>query len=266
MNKLFYPIGLLIALVAFSLSANHLHQSLSSYYDFVALMMVIGGTIAVSVITLPLEHLKDIVRGFKMAFYPNSHNSRNLLQTALKLVAARRINEAQELPVAGLPAQILKEGFELLELGIDKSRLEQIMTERIFQGVKRLRRVGNSVKNLAKYPPAFGLMGTVLGLVNLMRQISAGMDAKQTGVEMAVALVATLYGLIVSNLVIYPAAEAILKHVHDESDAAEIALQTVMLAADQASLLEAQEMLNSHVADESRFDILTMSGDGEAVA
>lgn len=53
-------------------------------------------------------------------------------------------------------------------------------------------------------------MGTVLGLVNLMRGISAGLDAKDTGVQMAVALVATFYGLIFANLIVNPAGEAIL--------------------------------------------------------
>jgi chemotaxis protein MotA len=158
--------------------------------------------------------------------------------------------------VPELTARILREGSELIQLGLSTERIEVILNERVFQAGRRMRRVGTAVRNLAKYPPAFGLMGTVLGLVNLMRGISTGLTAQQTGLEMAVALVATMYGLLIANFIVNPAGEMIMKKAHEDEESAEIALQAVILAADKTSALEAQEILNSYVDVRHRIDVV----------
>lgn len=258
MSRILYPLGLLIATVAFGLAVRALHQSFSSYYDFVAAVMVFGGTLAVATITLPWEHSRDILRGFSDLMWPKTRDHRSTITTGLTLVGNPASNPgfANSLP-NGLPKQILEDGAELISLGFAADKIQSILKERVYQSGKRLRRVANSVRALGKYPPAFGLMGTVLGLVNLMRGIAAGLDAKQTGVEMAVALVATFYGLIVANLLITPAGEAILRRAQEEEDDAELALQAVLLAAENSSLLEAQELLNSFVPPERQVNIIS---------
>ncbi len=90
-----------------------------------------------------------------------------------------------------------------------------------------------------------------------MRAITEGMDPRQTGVKMALALVATLYGLIVANFIVAPIGEAITKRVGLEQFHAEIALQSVLLAADRVSLLKSQEMLNSYVSKKQRVNIIS---------
>ncbi|MBX9766562.1 MAG: MotA/TolQ/ExbB proton channel family protein, partial [Bdellovibrionales bacterium] len=135
-------------------------------------------------------------------------------------------------------------------------RIETILRERVFQSTKRYKKVANAFKTLAKYPPAFGLMGTVLGLVNLMLTITKGVDAKEAGLEMAVALVATLYGLILSNLVLNPAGEYVMKEAQGEEEFGEVALQAILLLSQRTSLLESQELLNSFVGDQHQVDLL----------
>lgn len=152
----------------------------------------------------------------------------------------------------------------MIQLGLGKERIAEILEERVFQTGRRRRRVGTAIRNLAKYPPAFGLMGTVLGLVNLMRGLASGLSAQQTGLEMAVALVATMYGLLLANLFINPAGEMVMKKATEDEDAAEIALEAVMLACDRVSMLEAQEVLNSYVDERYRIDVVggLMTGEG----
>jgi chemotaxis protein MotA len=121
-------------------------------------------------------------------------------------------------------------------------------------------RVSGAIRSLAKYPPAFGLVGTVLGLVSLMRAISQGTNSSEAGLRMAVALVATLYGLLTANLFLNPAGERVSVHTAEEKKAAEIAMQAVLLAADSVSLLEAQEVLNSYVRPDQRVDVFGNAG------
>ena len=89
-----------------------------------------------------------------------------------------------------------------------------------------------------------------------MKAVSEGMPAKETGIKMAIALVATLYGLIVANLILNPAGEQILKNTNNDRDLAEISLQVIVLAAQRVSLLEAQELLNSMVDDHERVNFV----------
>lgn len=252
-----YPLGLLIAFAAIWTSTYHLETPLSSFYDYVALAMVVGGTFAVGVVIIPWSYRFEIWLSFKTLFVGVKDSRQDTLKASMDFVHRTSNGEAwSQLPNQHLGFRILNDGAEMISLGLDPDKIENILRERVYQWGKRSRRVANSLRNLAKYPPAFGLAGTVLGLMQLMRAISGGLDARETGLLMAIALVATLYGILVSNMIINPAGEACLKRTVTEEEAAEIAVTAVRLGADRASLVEAQEVLNSFVSDDMQSSLL----------
>jgi chemotaxis protein MotA len=252
-----YPIALLIACFSLYISSVHLQQAISDYWDFVAFAMVLGGTIAVALMTLPWDSYRDMVAAAKRLFLNRQGDGGVLARECLGFVT-RHVNGGSptETGVDGLAGSVLRDGDELIALGFSRERVREILEERIFQTGERAQRVANAFRSLSKYPPAFGLVGTVLGLVNVMRAVSAGSDAADTGMRMAIALVATLYGLLMANLIINPAGESILKDSVVERKRAELALQAVMLAMERPSLLEAQEVLNSFVSVRDRVSVL----------
>jgi chemotaxis protein MotA len=255
-----FPLAIIIAIGSLYAALKHLNQSVESYFDFVAFMMVIGGTAAVSIVLFPWEYRKDAFRAVALLFRSEKARYRDTIQQCLYLVQqGTRGADKVKLERSSLSSEILQQGLELLTLSFSNERFESIMRERIFHSAKRQRRVANSLRSLAKYPPAFGLAGTVLGLVNIMRGLNQGLDAKQTALEMAIALVATFYGLLASNLLISPAGELILKKAQEEEELAEIALQTLLLLNSGASQLEAQETLNSFVPLNERGDLQNIS-------
>jgi chemotaxis protein MotA len=146
-----------------------------------------------------------------------------------------------------------------MELGLKSHSIERILVDRMEHIFERRNSVANSVKNLAKYPPAFGLVGTVLGLVSLMRAISEGSGAQETGIRMAVALVATLYGLVVANLVINPFGERIARAATEERISCDYAIHIVLLACEGVSLVEGQEAINAWLPPWERTDWLGVS-------
>lgn len=263
-----YPFSLFIAFVAMAISIHHLGQEFKNYYDFVALMMVSGGTVAVAIATIPWEYRRQTMQGFLHLFKRERILYKKFLNNCLQLLSKRTgASPFAEQKGLGLHERIVNEGFELVALGLPSEKIETILKERIFQESRRARRVANSLRSLSKYPPAFGLVGTVLGLVNVMRGVSSGWDAQRTGLEMSVALVATLYGLIVSNLFVNPAGEMVLKKSHEEEELADIAVVAIVLYANNASLLEAQETLNSMVPEQDRLNILGQAlSEGEQAA
>lgn len=250
-----FPAGLFIGFTAFVLAIRHLNQNITVYYDQVALIMVLGGTAAVGLMLVPWDHRRDVMNGFLDLFRPLTLSYRQVLKDCIESMKTNRPVVEQRYK-SSLYGQVLTDGIELVQLDLPKERIEQILLDRVTQYGKRKRKVANSIRSLAKYPPAFGLMGTVLGLVNVMRSVSNGADGKQTALEMAIALIATMYGLIMANLLVSPAGETILKKTVEEETFGEIAIHTVSLMAEKASLLEAQEILNSYAPSEQRVNAL----------
>lgn len=256
-----FPILTLLSGFFISLAVHHLHQSYSNYYDFVALTMVLGGTFSVGVVLLPWEYRRDLWTCFKSLFRPEKRRYKPIVTQCLELLRSEKVPEANA--GQGLYLRVLRDGVELVQLGLSKERIDTILNEKVFQSVKRLKKVGTAIKGLAKYPPAFGLMGTVLGLVNIMKHLAAATDASKLGVEMSVALVATMYGLLVANFFVQPIGELLMKKADEEEEYAEIALEAVLLYKDQASLVEAHEVLSAMVPDEQKlaFDEIMSLGE-----
>ncbi len=250
-----YVLGLVLGLLALRISLFFLNQSVGMYFDDVALVMVFGGTFAVAVISAPWHHFRELRRGLLSIVFGRSASHAAVIESGLRFIQNREV--PRNIGSSTVAGEILRDGQELLSLNFTTQELENILQERLYQAIEKQRQVADYFHSLSKYPPAFGLVGTVLGLVNLMRAITEGMDPRQTGVKMALALVATLYGLIVANFIVAPIGEAITKRVGLEQFHAEIALQSVLLAADRVSLLKSQEMLNSYVSKKQRVNIIS---------
>jgi len=260
-----FPLSIFIAIVSIYLAINHLGQTFASYFDFVAFVMVIGGTFAVSVAIFPWEYKRDLFQSFKMIIVKEEAKYKRVIENCLQLLrgGTKEITK-MNLTRESLYERLLLDGVDMLDLSFNQTRLEHILREKLFHSAKRYRRIANALRSLAKYPPAFGLSGTVLGLVNIMKGLNSGLDAKHVAMEMSLALVATFYGLLIANLFINPAGELVLKKAQEEEDLGEIALQTLLMLNKNASILEAQEVLNSLAPEEQRIDIVDQQNDEAA--
>jgi len=259
-----FPLLLFLGSVCMALAIRYLGQSVASYYDFVALMMVVGGTLSVGIVLLPWEYRSDLRAAARFLFRPEKRRYRDVMKEVLTV-----LREGQLLPPSGAPflyQKILREGLEMIQLGFSRNDLEGILSERVFHSVKRWKKVAAAVRNLAKYPPAFGLMGTVFGLVNVMKHMQGATDASKLGVEMAVALIATMYGLLIANFVVNPLGEILAKKAEEEEEYANIAMEAVLLVKDGRPLLESVELLNSFIPDDQRYSLNTSAYDEPEVA
>lgn len=255
-----FPVSILLVFFAFGASILHLNQSAKDYYDLVALMLVMFGTIAVALVTMPWKYKKDLKNSFQRLFTGQKNDYKKCLTDSMDYLQSPQ-NTAQKIKANDLYAKILIDGYELRSLNIPVEKIEVILNERIQSYMNRQKKISNAIKGLAKYPPAFGLMGTVLGLVNVMTGVSNGADAKNTALKMAIALVATMYGLVVANLFVNPAGELIQKYASDDESLAQIAVEAVILEMNSSSILEAQEYLNSFAPEEYRLNFSTQNTD-----
>lgn len=251
-----YPIGILIALFSLAASIVHLRQDAATFWDFVGAATVFGGTLAVGVIVLPWNYRSTVFKALVGLFRPGKRSSSTIVPECIDFLQELRSGGTPNVVSQGLAGEVLRDGVELISLGFDKSKVHEILEDRIHFSFERYEAVANAIRSMAKYPPAFGLAGTVLGLVTLMKSVSQGADAKQTGALMAIALMATFYGLLVANMVINPAGEHILKTARADRKRAEIALHAILLHLEGVTLLEAQEVLNSYVTQSQRVNVM----------
>lgn len=252
-----YLLGLVLAIASLTAAVIHLAQDMHNYWDFVAFVCVFGGTIAVALMTFPWQYRRLVASSMLRLFSGQRRNDGQIVLQCIDFVKGWQSgNQTYQGEVRTLAGEVLRDGSELMTLGFSQDRVREILDERIHQSFERHQKVSQAMRSLSKYPPAFGLAGTVLGLVTLMRKVSEGADAKQTGFMMAVALMATFYGLLTSNLLVNPAGENMAKTALAEKKQAEIALHAVLLCMQKASLLEAQEIINSYVTKDQRVNLL----------
>ncbi len=250
-----YVLGVIAGFIAIQLSLVFLDQSYNLYFDDVALTMVIGGTLAVGLVSAPWQHREYFFKVLFGVLFGIQKSQKKQIFEALQFI--RNPNSFIKKSPKNIAEELYIDGGELIHLNFSTEDIQAILSERLHQLVAKRHQIAEFFHNLSKYPPAFGLVGTVLGLVNLMRAISEGLDPSQTGTKMALALVATLYGLLMANFIVAPIGEAFSKQVEKERFLGEIALQAIVLAADKESLLKSQEMLNSYISRKSRVNILS---------
>lgn len=250
--------GFILAIVLLRVGMLILGMETSAYYDSVALLIVFGGTFCAAIITYPVPDLVKMVKAFVRIARKNPEEKEFTVQQLVRLA-----QEAQKSKKALMDASedpnlnpFLKDGLELMLSGFTKEDLEEIMSERIFRDREREETYGNLLKTLSKYPPAFGLVGTVLGLVHVMRGVSSGADAATVGLQMALALVATFYGLIFTNFLLVPAGENLINKSAMNLSHRELILEGLMLIYEQKSPMVIQEVLNSYLPPLKRKDYI----------
>lgn len=178
---------------------------LGTFFDVPSLMITVGGTIAATLINFPLNKVIGTVRVAKNAFL---HKEPDPSETISKLVEfgvkARRegilvleeqverendafLQKGLRLAVDGTPPEVIR---EILSRDLD------FLEQRHVTGHKILKAMGGLA-------PAFGMIGTLIGLVQMLRTLD---DPSKIGSGMAVALLTTFYGSMMANLVFLPLA------------------------------------------------------------
>lgn len=246
-------IGFLIINIGFIAASIHLQQGLESYWDFVAFSVVIFGTLSVMFINRPSLSFKTILRNFKMSVFESQTETKQFVNECIAFAKGQGIQSKKKT----IENQFLIDSTELIGLGFNYEKIEGILTQRYQYHAKTVTQIANWLRKNSKYPPAFGLAGTVLGLIHLMRGISDGINPQETGIRMAVALVATFYGLVIANIILNPTGELLLEKLKHDEEKSEVALTTIRLMMEKASLIEIQEELNSFVESENKINILT---------
>jgi chemotaxis protein MotA len=164
-------------------------------------MIVLGGTFAAMLATYSFEQLKTLTPKLKDAFRKPDIDLASDMERILKLVGVARREGLLALDGEDFGDPFLQKGVEMIVDGTDPELFKDIMETTI---AKIEEEEGMSQKILtsgAQYAPAFGMAGTLIGLINMLMNLD---DAATLGPSMSVALVTTFYGVLLANLLFLP--------------------------------------------------------------
>lgn len=225
------------------------------FMDAHAIVIVLGGTLTVGLITFNFKRLFGSLKVVARKILGGQRN--DYLGTIKEIVAIANIyREDPKKALAMVNAKthpFLGDGMKLLvEYGFKAEDLEQILSSAL-RGKKR--RDHEEVKvwhTVSRFPPAFGLLGATLGMIALLETLGEAGSQDRIGPAMAVALVATFYGLIFANLVFIPIAEKLAEVASEELVMRSIIKEGVILIGEKRHPAFIEEYLKSFLAPSLR--------------
>lgn len=168
-----------------------------------SILIVVGGTFMV---TLMEVSLKDFLGSFGIAmkaFFYQTYDANQLIEEAVQLADVARKNGLLALEGQEISNDFLQQGIGLCVDGHDPALVQKMLTRDIDLTIER-HEVGQTMfRNMATMAPAMGMIGTLVGLVQMLANMS---DPASIGPSMAVALLTTLYGAVIANAFATPLA------------------------------------------------------------
>lgn len=198
-------------------------SSLTLFWDTPSFFIVIGGTVAATLVSHPFDQLRRILPLLRVAFVSNLHGPEEVIPQLVHFAekARREGLLAMEEEASTVDDEFLRKGIQLVVDGVDPELVRNVL-EIETNFVEERHQVGQRLfQSMGQYAPAFGMIGTLIGLIQMLSDI-ANPDA--IGIGMAVALITTLYGALLANLVFLPIA-AKLK----EKSSQEVLIREVMI-------------------------------------
>jgi chemotaxis protein MotA len=231
-------IGVVVAF-GLVLTAIFLGGGLGVFVDVPSLLIVVGGTIGAGLINFPL---KTMLGAFKVAKHVMMFKSEDPTERIKQMVefankARREGALALEAELGNVQDKFMKDGVQLIVDGQEPTSIESIMTTEIDYLRDRHSSGADIFTTLAAFAPALGLIGTLIGLVQMLQNMD---DPSKIGPSMAVALLTTFYGAVLANLVFTPMAGKLKKRASEEELLRELTLAGVLCiaAGDNPRLVE----------------------------
>lgn len=182
-----------------------------SFLNLPSAILVLGGTLAAALITYSFGDLGKALLRFigllRREQVVDNKDAERFVRVA-GLWKAGKLQAVEEV-MQGVKSPFMKTGLRLLVDGMPGDAICTVLDWRMRQQESIEHKEAAVFRTMAIYAPAFGMVGTLIGLVNMLRLMGAGATPQQIGTNLAFALITTLYGLVLANAFLKPIAAKI---------------------------------------------------------
>jgi len=195
-------IGILSGL-ALIVSAILIGGNADVFVNVPGIMIVFGGTMAATLLTVPFKDVLNAFKGAFIVFSRDKTNSQEMIDTMLELARVSHRHGLLKLGDVESDSHVLKRACNMLSEAASEHVIRATLQNEIDSLIARHHSVQEVFKKMAAYAPAFGMMGTLIGLIQMLSELSS---PDSIGPSMAVALLTTFYGSLLSTMVFLPIA------------------------------------------------------------
>lgn len=218
-------IGLLLGVGLLGSAMSMGAGGLSSFVDFPSILVVIGGTTAGTLVMFPLAAVMSSFKTLMKTFVHKPQSTAEIIGTMVKLAAKVRKEGVLALEKEKVDDLFLGKAIRLLVDGIDQATIRSMLDNEISAIQERHYNGAQVFEQIGTLAPAFGMIGTLIGLVQMLQSLS---DPASIGPSMAIALTTTLYGALIANLLAIPFAKKLTIRSKEETSLKELIVEGVI--------------------------------------
>jgi len=214
---------------------------LTSFVDLPSVAITLGGTFAATMVNYSFHELISVFAIAKKVFTQKDEDAIGIIDTIVSLTKKARTQSilAIEQDIKALTNPFLRHGFSLVLANIDVETIRtELETEIIF--LQERHKLGQEIfMTMGTFAPAFGMLGTIMGLIMMLANLE---DQSAIAGGMAVALITTLYGALLANLIFLPVSGKLKRKSEDEVLVKEIIIEGIisMKNGDIPSIIESK--------------------------
>lgn len=180
--------------------------AIRNFWDLPSVYITIGGTLFSVILSFPVDSLKSMLKAVGLAFKKQAFSLEDDIDMIINIanVARKEGLLALENAVNDNSDPFLRKGIMLIVDGSDPELIKTIMETELDFMSERHSQAHAVLESAAALGPAYGMIGTLIGLINMLKQLN---DVASLGPNMATALVTTFYGCMIANALCNPLAK-----------------------------------------------------------
>lgn len=249
-------LGLITAFVLVA-AAMMWSGSLAAFWNLPSVLIVLLGTIAVTTVSFSIGEAFGVIPLIFRTIFPPQRDSRRACERAMNLAEIGR--RAGVLALDAILPQLDNEPFlqravAMAVDGANPDQIEEVLHTEIEATTERMTRSANVVRRAAEVAPAMGLIGTLIGLIQMLSTLN---DPNSIGPAMAVALLTTFYGAVMAYMVFAPVAAKVDRNAADERLIQQVYMVCATSIARQENPRQLETMLNTVLPPSQRLTFYT---------
>lgn len=248
--------GFIISLVVLIVGLKLATPNLGAFWDVPSVFIVVGGTFAAAAICFQLNRMINIFKIFiRRVLFGKKYHIATTITEIVKVSEAYSRGEGVKAIKDGVKDPFLKEALGMLEDGIiQRSEMLEIMEKRNNSLAFHYMEEANKIKTIGKFPPAFGMIGTTIGMIVLLGELGGEDAMKKMGPAMGVCLITTLYGSVMSNMAFIPMSENLIEDTKELFMKNQVIIEGMKLVMEKQNPILIIEKLNSFLTPTDRLD------------
>lgn len=186
-------------------------ENIGNFIDPDSMIIVVGGTVAALIASFPFRILKQIPKHFLISISTKKYNAVKVIDTLVDMAGTARKNGLLVLEEKANEAKdpFLQQSIMLIVDAMDAEKIREMLEDQLAMMAERHDEEISFYEKGSAIAPAFGMIGTLVGLINMLKNMNleGGAGGSNIGTDMSIALITTFYGCVLAHLLFSPLAK-----------------------------------------------------------